>query len=501
MILTATPLCFVACGAGCAYKYLHRHPDDEMLVLAGDNDELLPLAEGFEKLLNESEHSETAQPERFCGEAANEIVVQDPQQAALGLDAEQLGVSEEVQKAMVGKDEESVQWLLNAMEKEVAALSGIRAMAEEECDEEKSVSEEEECMRYCLYEAAGSSDKRFPNSPHPRDCDANGVRRDRRNTSGEGMRLEDFAKCTEAAEAKLTRAEVLVLRMYTTALYKHINGPLRARQSPHPLPVTTWVLSAAISKLRAVRKRQASNPQAIMVPEGFTSWMQPSISSEPLDDRLAMEMPAGAQRSDMNGAPLPFASRWRQVSKGAISKLVGKPPDTETMLEAPPPSKTRKFGRAFSPLFRRKPRQREAPAASKRKSNAPRRKLSVLGVELEELPSRRDAAKSVSPTKARSQSLQYTSRLDLWRGMRDALPGRDFIKDGGAELAPTSTSVDPLVALEYALRDNTSGRATIFKLDTDFFMNRGVDLRFCSAYPEEREFLYPPCTCAMPSPS
>ena len=61
--------------------------------------------------------------------------------------------------------------------------------------------------------------------------------------------------------------------------------------------------------------------------------------------------------------------------------------------------------------------------------------------------------------------------------------------------------VDPLVALEYALRDNKTGRATIFKLDTDFFMNRGVDLRFCSAFPEEREFLYPPCTCAMPSPS
>merc|ERR1712046_11707 len=50
-----------------------------------------------------------------------------------------------------------------------------------------------------------------------------------------------------------------------------------------------------------------------------------------------------------------------------------------------------------------------------------------------------------------------------------------------------------------ALRENQTGDATIFKLDSESFINRGVDLRFCSAFPEEREYLYPPCTYLMPT--
>ena len=55
-----------------------------------------------------------------------------------------------------------------------------------------------------------------PNSDYPRDHDASGLREDRqkKNAPDVGMRLEDFANSDEAKESKLTRAEVLVLRLY-----------------------------------------------------------------------------------------------------------------------------------------------------------------------------------------------------------------------------------------------------------------------------------------------
>ena len=55
-----------------------------------------------------------------------------------------------------------------------------------------------ECMRYCLHEAAGSSDLLFPNSPHGRDRDEDGLRADRRTPLGDGMRLADFAMLPQA---------------------------------------------------------------------------------------------------------------------------------------------------------------------------------------------------------------------------------------------------------------------------------------------------------------
>ena len=88
--------------------------------------------------------------------------------------------------------------------------------------------------------------------------------------------------------------------------------------------------------------------------------------------------------------------------------------------------------------------------------------------------------------------LLYAVRV-AWRVLRPPAA-----LEGGTEPAPTSTSADPLVALKYALDRNTSGQATVLKLNTDSFMNRGVDLRFCSVFPEEREYLYPPCTCVPP---
>ena len=115
-----------------------------------------------------------------------------------------------------------------------------------------------ECMRYCLHETAGSSDKLFSNSPFPRDHDANGVRVDRRTANGAMMSLRDFCTLPEAQTAKLEVAGVAALRIYTTAAFKVLNGPLRQpwASMPHPFPTTICFLSDAIGKLRAVSAQQ-----------------------------------------------------------------------------------------------------------------------------------------------------------------------------------------------------------------------------------------------------
>jgi hypothetical protein len=115
-----------------------------------------------------------------------------------------------------------------------------------------------ECFDYVARRAAGSSATLFANSPYPRDCDANGVRRDRVTASGEGMLLADFRSHPHATAALLTLVHVLVLRLYSTAAFVTINQPLRettnkkARAAPHPFPVTVMLLAEAIKKLRAV---------------------------------------------------------------------------------------------------------------------------------------------------------------------------------------------------------------------------------------------------------
>ena len=110
-----------------------------------------------------------------------------------------------------------------------------------------------ECMRYCVHEAAGSSDKCFPHSPWARDCDDHGVRLDRRTASGGAMRLTDFCELQEAQTARLEIAHVAALRIYTTPAFKVLNGPLRHPwRGTHPFPVTVSFLSDAISKLRSI---------------------------------------------------------------------------------------------------------------------------------------------------------------------------------------------------------------------------------------------------------
>ena len=60
-----------------------------------------------------------------------------------------------------------------------------------------------------------------------------------------------------------------------------------------------------------------------------------------------------------------------------------------------------------------------------------------------------------------------------------------------------STTSDLSVALEYS----ASKSALLLRLNTASFMERGADIGFLSAFPAEKEVLYPPLTFMRPTGS
>ena len=86
-------------------------------------------------------------------------------------------------------------------------------------------------------------------------------------------------------------------------------------------------------------------------------------------------------------------------------------------------------------------------------------------------------------------------KVDLYRGMKNVTAPDDFLRWGGTELAPMSTTTNLQVAAQYAV----SPSSIIFKILTKSFLERGAELAFLSAFPGEDEFLLPPLTCLKPT--
>ena len=99
-----------------------------------------------------------------------------------------------------------------------------------------------ECLEYVLHQKAGSSSKTFQS----------GLTRDHGRN---GEVLSDFVDHPNSKKALLSTAHVLALRLYTSAAFRSLNGPLRNSASdrpPHPFPVTINLIKDGIGKLRAV---------------------------------------------------------------------------------------------------------------------------------------------------------------------------------------------------------------------------------------------------------
>ena len=85
--------------------------------------------------------------------------------------------------------------------------------------------------------------------------------------------------------------------------------------------------------------------------------------------------------------------------------------------------------------------------------------------------------------------------VDLYRGMRNRELPKEFVKLGGTELAPMSTTPDLGTALSYS----ASKHGVLFQIRTQSSMERGADLAFLSGFPNERECLFPPLTYLQPA--
>ncbi len=83
----------------------------------------------------------------------------------------------------------------------------------------------------------------------------------------------------------------------------------------------------------------------------------------------------------------------------------------------------------------------------------------------------------------------------LWRGMRNVKISRDFMQNGGTELGFMSTTMDLRVAVRYSL----SRESLLLKIVAPNFMSIGAELHWLSAFPGEKEVLFPPLTFLQPT--
>ena len=100
----------------------------------------------------------------------------------------------------------------------------------------------------------------------------NGVRDQGRNA----VRPAYFISHAVAQEARLSEAEVLALRIYTTLVFRDLNNPLRddarvARRLAVPLPAICWLADSAIRKMRALRAGLPAQEAAGAVWRGMRS--------------------------------------------------------------------------------------------------------------------------------------------------------------------------------------------------------------------------------------
>ena len=87
--------------------------------------------------------------------------------------------------------------------------------------------------------------------------------------------------------------------------------------------------------------------------------------------------------------------------------------------------------------------------------------------------------------------------LELFRGMSNKEIFDTFMVEGGTELAPMSSTAELSVALQYS-QGPVGSISTLLWIRTENFMDRGVDLEWLSAFPHEKEFLYPPLCYLKP---
>jgi len=92
-----------------------------------------------------------------------------------------------------------------------------------------------------------------------------------------------------------------------------------------------------------------------------------------------------------------------------------------------------------------------------------------------------------------------TEEINFWRGFADMKVTDEFLKSGGTEFAPMSTTTNPRVAVGYAVRKGETNASLLMKIITTNNLQRGANLKFLSVFPDEDETLFPPLTYLQPN--
>lgn len=144
---------------------------------------------------------------------------------------------------VVGEPAESAKGVAHFLRVDDATLYQGMARGVDAIVDEFAISgsvEDNESLDYVLRQTAGVSRKSFPNGI--RDCDASG----RVLPERAGKRFADFVAHPSAIEAKLTEAQVLALRLYTTAVRRY--RPRLIDATPRPFPERTLSSHGATSE-------------------------------------------------------------------------------------------------------------------------------------------------------------------------------------------------------------------------------------------------------------
>ena len=102
------------------------------------------------------------------------------------------------------------------------------------------------------------------------------------------------------------------------------------------------------------------------------------------------------------------------------------------------------------------------------------------------------ALKKLRAVHSDANAVQY-----LWRGLSGVELPEEFKENGGTEFAPMSTTLDMKVALHYAVKGRQEGLVQLIKLKCTG-LGRGSDVGYLSAFPDEKEILFPVRLPALP---
>ena len=313
-----------------------------------------------------------------------------------------------------------------------------------------------ENLRYVLYEAAGSSQLTFQN----------GWMRDRAEDGSElperqGKLLADFVALPMARKGQLEEPNVVSLRLYTTGAFRSLNGPMRNLKrdrndepvqpprlaEPHPLPVTMAFMYEGLKRLRAVAAAEEAQRETL----------SGSISVAGLE---GIELNTIVVR---NSNTLTSTDAGPTLSTPRMQPMTGFQAGSRASLQS---SSSRESGRA---------RRVSWTEVVSQKAGRP------LGLV--------KRGSIYGETRPASETI-------LWRGMKDLKVTEKFMQVGGTELAPMSTTTNIEIAARYARGTET---ALILRLRSTSFMNLGCDLMELSAFPHEKEYLYPSLTFLQPT--